>query len=151
MPIRGAIDVGLGIECWGNEIYGPVLVQVHDLEQNVAQLPRIVVGDGLVQYMRYAGAQWQGSDIADRFRCKTVKLCREMVSNDRDGVNFVDFLGKTARMIYAADAHFPDDAKKALEFVAREHERFVQACDQKLAERYGRLRCYPFTRLSEAG
>jgi len=151
VPIRGAIDVGLGIDYWANEIYGPILVQVHKLEQTVAQLPRIVVGDGLLQYMRHAEALWQGSGIAYKFRCETVKLCRGMISNDMDGVNFVDFLGKTVRMVYSADTHFLEDAKIALEFVAREHERFVQARDQKLAERYGRLRCYLSTRLSEVG
>ncbi len=151
VPIRGAIDVGLGIDYWANEIYGPILVQVHELEQTVAQLPRIVVGDGLLQYMRHAEAQWQGSSIADQFQCETVKHCRGMISNDMDGVNSVDFLGKTARTIYTADTHFLDDAKRALEFVAREHERFVQARDQKHAERYGRLRCYLSTRLSEVG
>jgi hypothetical protein len=50
-PIRGGIDVGLGMEIAPGEIYGPALERAHFLESCVAEHPRILIGDELWQYL----------------------------------------------------------------------------------------------------
>src|SRR5437867_4433604 len=50
--IRGGIDVGLGIRLRSGEVYGPVLNHAYHLESTVAQHPRLVVGEGLLHYLR---------------------------------------------------------------------------------------------------
>lgn len=50
-PIRGGIDVGLGIDLTDDEVYGPVLERAHFLESKVADYPRIVLGDDLTAYL----------------------------------------------------------------------------------------------------
>jgi hypothetical protein len=50
-PLRGGIDVGLGIELGPNEIYGPVLSRAYSLESDIAGYPRIVIGDELISYL----------------------------------------------------------------------------------------------------
>jgi hypothetical protein len=51
IPLRGGIDIGLGVDMLPNEVYGPVLVDVHRLESAVAEYPRTVIGHGLLSYL----------------------------------------------------------------------------------------------------
>jgi hypothetical protein len=50
---RGGIDVGIGSsDCFGTEeLYGPVLYQVYELESKKAQYPRILIGDSMRKYI----------------------------------------------------------------------------------------------------
>ena len=50
--IRGGIDVGLGIELEGEEYYGRALVEAYLLESEQAEFPRVLVGSGLVGYLK---------------------------------------------------------------------------------------------------
>lgn len=48
-PIRGGIDIGLGMEIDDGEIYGPCLSRAYTLESRIAQYPRVVIGKELLQ------------------------------------------------------------------------------------------------------
>ena len=50
-PVRGAIDVGWGVELQSGEVYGPVLARAYELESEIAQYPRIVVGSDVLQFL----------------------------------------------------------------------------------------------------
>jgi hypothetical protein len=54
-PIRGSIDVGIGMEPNGTEIYGPALSRAYSLESRIANYPRIVVGDELADISKPCG------------------------------------------------------------------------------------------------
>jgi hypothetical protein len=49
--LRGGVDVGLAAELPTGEIYGTALERAYLLECNVAQYPRIVIGDELWNYL----------------------------------------------------------------------------------------------------
>jgi hypothetical protein len=51
IPLRGGVDVGLGLDIFEDEVYGPVLVNAHHLECKIAQYPRIVVSSNLLSYL----------------------------------------------------------------------------------------------------
>ncbi len=52
--LRGGIDVGRAAKLYKNEIYGPPLVCAHHLESKKAKWPRILIGAGLIGYLRAA-------------------------------------------------------------------------------------------------
>jgi len=49
--IRGGIDVGVGMELSDDEVYGAALSRAYQLENRIAQYPRIVLGDTLINYL----------------------------------------------------------------------------------------------------
>jgi hypothetical protein len=52
-PIRGGLDVGTGVEVERGQLHGPAVVKAYVLESERAEYPRIVVGDTLVDYLRW--------------------------------------------------------------------------------------------------
>jgi hypothetical protein len=50
-PIRGGIDVGLGMNIAPGEMYGRALERSHFLESCVAKHPRVLIGEELWQYL----------------------------------------------------------------------------------------------------
>lgn len=146
VAIRGAIEVGIGVESWPGEIYGPVLFNAHRLESTVAQYPRIVVGPAACEYITTMAAM-PSTGPADQISAVTAQICRSLVCIDHDGVAIVDFLGKGFRQIQGefADQKYPTNAdcvSKGLAFVKKEHERFKKEGNNKLALRYALLRQY---------
>jgi hypothetical protein len=89
--IRGSIDVGLGIDYFDGEIYGPALLSVHQLEKG-AGWPRVVIGDGLVDVwqslIRIAEIQNQET-VNSRFARKQLSWC---VRDPVDGQMFLDLV-----------------------------------------------------------
>jgi hypothetical protein len=134
-PLRGGIDVGIGVEFDRGDLYGPVLVSAYELESKVAQWPRIAVGKGLVPYLRWLSSGGYGGELS-RGEARLADQMLAMVGPDVDGQVVLDYLGKTFR------AHVNIDRAliaKAFAFVNSEYERFVGSGDEKLASRYRQL------------
>lgn len=142
VAIRGGVDVGLGSECWEGEIYGPVLANAHHLESKVAQYPRIVLGAGLVSYLR-SFLEPRKDNVLGDWNKTIAEICLEMIMVDPKGVPCLDYLGMGARRAFttAADG-ISKDIERALVFITSEHDRFQDAGNEKLALRYGELRAY---------
>lgn len=51
-PVRGAIEIAWGIELHRGELYGPAVARAYELESEVAQYPRIIVGKETIQYLK---------------------------------------------------------------------------------------------------
>lgn len=142
VAVRGAIDIGVGSECWEGEIYGPVLASAHHLESEIAQFPRIVLGEELVAYLRSFLEPRNDNLLCDWNRI-IAEVCLGMIAVDREGTSYLDYLGKGVRHAYSTSvAGIEADIKNALIFVTAEHERFIEAENEKLALRYGDLRAY---------
>jgi hypothetical protein len=150
-PLRGGIDVGLATEIAPNEIYGTALERAYLLECNVAQYPRIVIGDGLWDYLNAAIREFkaQATPIAKAITAITEKAM-QMTAADRDGKRILDYLGGV--MVENAG---PGKTKTATnmvrpcyEFVLTEQERALREGDTKLAGRYALLRQYFESRLT---
>ena len=51
-PVRGAIEIAWGIELHPGELYGAAVARAYELESEVAQYPRIVIGSEMVRFLK---------------------------------------------------------------------------------------------------
>lgn len=149
---RAGIDIGIATELEPNEVYGPGFFNAYALESKIAQYPRIVIGDQLINYLMNLSKknmQIPGQTAEDIELCKIVAdSCLKMLVRDLDGFYILDYLG-----FQFADnflKHLSDEEKKktstaldlAFDFVENEYKRLRDARDQKLASRYFMLYNY---------
>jgi len=162
IPTRGAIDVGLAyrlsdLRLRGNlasggdpndvgyaykvpddEIYGPVLASVHRLESRVAQWPRVVLGDGLAQYL-HSLAGPVGGTVPDAQVLRALEVYLDLIQKDVDGWPILDYLGRWTQRV-ALRHRDPKNSthaeRKAYRFVKKQAERYRDERNEKLAVRY---------------
>ena len=91
-PLRAGLDVGVGTRLSTGEVYGSALERAYFLESNLAKYPRILVGDGLLEYLDWVSAQAPRSDFG-QLAVLTAQKCRRFVCEDNDGRSMLDFLG----------------------------------------------------------
>jgi hypothetical protein len=139
-PIRGGIDIGIGVEHGDREIYGPVLSRAYTLESRVADYPRIVVGEEMMRYLHLLVSQAQESNLA-KVSAKTAQSCLDCMATDNDGHVFVDHMGKYFHDQIAGKV---DGAviQMAYDKVVEFGETHKKAKNSKLAFRYALLRDY---------
>jgi hypothetical protein len=107
-PIRGGIDVGPGLDLTDDEVYGPVLESAHFLESQVADYPRLVVGEELSNYLNEIEKQSVAATPLGRLAPKFASICKQLITVDSDGFQMLDFLGK--RMVEVT----PQDQRQKL-------------------------------------
>ena len=139
-PIRGGIDVGIGMNITKNEIYGPVLSRAHALESKIANYPRIVVGNELVRYLE-ATMNQEPKDIGALIAKKTAENCLKCLAVDDDGYPFVDYLGEYYCKMFGG-AIDVSVIQKAYEQVIKFTQKYQNEKNSKLAFRYTLLRNY---------
>jgi hypothetical protein len=139
-PIRGGIDIGLGMEIHKGEIYGPSLSRAYSLESKVAGYPRIVVGKECIDYLQ-STANIKPKDIFDEIGAAIAKDCLKLLKIDVDGCAIIDFLGEYFFQVvkYKIDQTI---VNKALTNVIMYSERYKKENNTKLAFRYTLLRRY---------
>jgi hypothetical protein len=138
---RAGLDVGICTQIKGMEIYGPALERAFYLESQLAEYPRFVIGDVLIQYL---------SSIREQ-ECRTpfgqiaknmANFCREMIIQDTDGRYMLDFLGKRSKEMFDKAGIGVEDFTLARDFIISEYERYSKENNHKLASRYYRLMSY---------
>lgn len=144
-PIRGAIDVGIGMDITKNEIYGPALSRAYTLESRIAKYPRIIIGNELINYLKQLNNQTQ-PDLTSRTSKQMAGYCLDCLAEDDDGYPILDYLGENYRQCFGdvIDANVIDKAyNQILNFCAK----FQSTNNTKLAFRYTLLRNYFENRL----
>jgi hypothetical protein len=144
-PMRAGIDIGVAAEIYENELYGAALANAHQLENEVAQYPRIVIGDGLVDYFNSV-EQSAKDDIATKSNKLMVAEAKNMIAIDDDGHPIVDYLGEVFRERFNS----PEMIKAvfdAYKFVLSQSAKWQHERNVKLAFRYANLRHYFDARL----
>lgn len=141
---RAGIEIGIGAELSNEEVYGPALFKAYDLESKIAQYPRIVIGDEVLNFLvGLSQRKLEISDKDDEQFCKNMAdSCIEMIIKDVDGHPILDYLGPEFRRKYFR--HTGDDTfnsfesafPMAYEFVEKEYKKRKAAKDNKLAVRY---------------
>jgi Family of unknown function (DUF5677) len=149
-PLRGGIDVGLATEIGPGEIYGTGLERAYVLESEVAQYPRIIIGDEFWKYLNTAIAEFEkGSTPVAKSITAIVKRIMGLMALDNDGKRILDYLGPT--MVEHAGPDIPKHLKHMVqpiyEFVLAEQVRQVARGDAKLIARYEQFRRYVESRL----
>lgn len=139
-PLRGAIDVAWGMEIRPGELYGPVVANAYHLENDIAQYPRIVIGDRVIEMLRLH-AEEPGTDVFTGLNRELAKLCARMVGRDVDGQLTLHYLGKEFRESVSKASH-KELYTDAHTFIQSERKRFRDLGNQKLALRYALLDMY---------
>ncbi len=155
VAIRGAIELGWAtkLEGWiknkeDADIYGPILTRTHYLENQIAEYPRIIVGDRLVEYLnlRLKLRDEKVENLQEILNRMCAEQCQKLICEDTDGQFIVDFLGEFMQEIIKS----PDVAPLVTlgyRFVKQEYMRYKRARDSKLAFRYAHLMDYFLRRL----
>ena len=133
-----AVDVGYPYSVSEGEIYGPVLASVHRLESRVAQWPRVVLGDGLAQYIHMLMNPTEGVQLDARTRSAS-DAYMGLIERDVDGWPILDYLGRWQQAVYMRhrDPQNPEHGERdAYRFIKKQAKRFRDERNEKLAVRY---------------
>lgn len=140
IPLRGSIDAAWGVELHENELYGAIVANSYELESKIAQYPRIVVGNRVVEYLESNYAK-TAQDYYSQYNKELAGLCLKLLAVDTDGYHVLHYLGEGYKSFVSQDRH-SILYDKALKFVTEEFERHRQAQNTKLAFRYASLLSY---------
>ena len=147
IPVRGGIDVGIGVELADADLYGPALSHAYHLEHTVAQYPRLVAGRGLLDYL----SSWEDptipNGIVNAFNRQLARTCRSFITTDDDEVQMLDYLGQPCRKVMDGPG-YQELVALAFAFATAEYDRFTRSGDTKLGPRYDCLRRYFASRMS---
>jgi hypothetical protein len=139
-PIRGGIDIGMGLEIDDNEIYGPVLSRAYTLESKCAHYPRIVVGSELTNFLRQSTTV-AGVDLESVATRSVAQRCLDLLAADDDGFLFIDYLGEHLQTILNGPLN-DEIIKNGYSFIIKESSKHQADNNSKLAFRYTLLRNY---------
>jgi hypothetical protein len=145
-PVRGGIDLGVGLEITRGDIYGSALARAHALESQKASFPRIVVGSELVTYLTHT-AHLKTTDDFSQVNRDAAQICLDLLDTDKDGCVFVDFLGDGCKE-HLIDVISPEIVDLCYSFVCNELTRHAHENNEKLLPRYQTLKQYLESRLS---
>lgn len=139
-PVRGGVDIAWGVELAPGEIYGAAVARSYELESAVAQYPRIVVSDRIVDFLGAAALGSEG-DVFEQCDAGLAQLCLRMLLKDVDGVWMVHILGDAYRQAITQDQH-ESLYGRALSFIHSQLELHRSTKNTKLAMRYCMLLDY---------
>ncbi len=142
-PLRGGLDVGIGMEMREGELYGPAVARAYNLESKVAQYPRITIGTEMVNYLLQE-RNLDPKDEFDSFNQEMSGLCLSLIARDIDGNTILDYLGEGFRTYVGGDPELPE---QALQFAQEKLQEYREAKNTKLAIRYKLLVDYIESRL----
>ncbi len=143
-PIRGGVEVGICSEIESNDLYGAAVSEAYFLESTVAEYPRIVIGNQLLEYLdtrQHSG----GSQAEQDFILSIVQKIREMLALDTDGHQILSYLRPAVLSALEDPQGVRECVAAASRFIAGEIEKFERLRDsdfKKLVERYLRLKRY---------
>jgi hypothetical protein len=142
-PIRGGIDMGLGInisERGDPEVYGPVLGNAYNLESKLADYPRILVSNELIGYLEQTAGLPQTTPLGKLANYLAAE-CKQFITIDTDGKPMLDFLGqKMATLSTLEERQY--QFSRINECIAEQKQMAQSENDSQLLIRYDRLAAY---------
>ena len=134
------MDISWGVELYPGEIYGAAVANAYELESEIAQYPRIVVGERVVEYLKTHSLNPE-SDIYSEFNRSLAEICLGMIAIDFDGNYILDYLGTGFKESITKTKH-DQLYKLALQFVNEQLEYWRKMNNTKLSMRYNHLSAY---------
>jgi hypothetical protein len=145
MFFRAGLDVGIATHLEEtNEIYGSALAKAYHLETEIAEYPRFVVGDGMLDFIETVKNQSPERPFG-RVAKFVASGCRRMIVQDTDGRQMLDFLGTEVKSTLEAISS-AKLVSHGHHLVHDEYEKFRTSGQEKLASRYFRLLQYYLAR-----
>ncbi len=131
-PLRGGIDIAWAVEARENEIYGCAVAKAYELENDMANYPRIVVGGKVLEYFRHH------ANSVNKDNRKHAEIAAGLIAKDTDGQLIVDYLGDTYRAHYGGPV-FEEARLKAVQFATESLARWEREENGKLVAKYDKL------------
>ena len=143
-PLRGGIEIGLAVDIEPEkEVYGSALLEAHRLESRIAEYPRIVVGQGCIDFLRaVAEAGRQLTDTSYRAAAAQAKSCLRMLRENNGDHAMLDSLGDEHLAIVKNVDGTRDVFHNAHEQVRAQLHQAKTNKDSKLIPRYEKLLAY---------
>lgn len=139
-PIRGAIEIGWGVELHPGELYGAAVANAYELESNIAQYPRIVVGPEVVKLLE-AHAANSSQDNYSQLDRELAILNLGMLVQDADGYWLLHYLSEQFQQAITQD-HHAELYVATRKFVFEQLSEHQASLNTKLAFRYLHLLRY---------
>jgi hypothetical protein len=140
-PLRGGIEVAWGVELHSGELSGPAVARAYELESEVAQYPRIVVGPEVVRYLEAHAAQLSQEPLS-LYERDLANICLGMLASDpAEGYWILHYLGDKFQNLFTRENHsnFYTSARK---FIVEQMEQHSGSGNVKLQTRYATLLSY---------
>ena len=136
-PIRGAIEVSWGVELHPNELYGAAIANSYDLESNIAQYPRVVIGNFATDYLNYVRARRPNSE-REGYESSFAAVVLDLLYLDTDGHYCINYLGHE----FMGSGNNPHKEMYPMALKFAESQQLAFQSDKKLGPRYDRLVAY---------
>lgn len=93
IPLRGAINIGTGTEIKKSGLYGQLLHSLHHIESKVADYPRIIIGEELIEMIQaYDNDPNIENDILRNIDKAFIPRIKQMIKIDHDGHAILHYL-----------------------------------------------------------
>ncbi len=130
-PLRGGIDVGLGINN-GDEIYGSALSNAYHLESTVAKSIRVVIGKTLYEYIDDVASDEITSNKPIDYNIYWAKECLKLIKKDNDGEYILDYLSEKIQEMEHFEMHYFN----AKNFIKSKMKEFTLSHQEKEYKKY---------------
>ncbi len=131
-PLRGGVDIGIGIKHNGDEIYGSALSNAYYLESEIAKSIRIVVGKSLYKYIQeIADGEIESNEPID-YDIYYAKECLNIIKQDFDGEYIIDYLSPIFQDLENFNYHY----NQAKLFLESQMEYFNQLHQEREYKKY---------------
>lgn len=141
-PVRIGVSIGVAAELSENELYGKAVADAYELESYIAQYPRVVVSDEVLNYLSgYANQKCPENDLGCQITMKMAEASMKMLARDFDGRVIINYLGdffKNHLMCEIDDVVY-EHAKSFIDEQLKIHQ---ESQNSKLAFRYSMLHGY---------
>jgi len=145
LPARAGIDVGVGVQIEDQDIYGPGLERAVRIEAELAEYPRLVVGQELHAYLSSVEKQ-KSQTLLGEIASDLARRCRKLMVQDTDGRIILDYLGKNIRDIFENQIE-KEIVQNAWNYINEQHITHIKEGNDRLSSRYFRMIQYFKSRL----
>lgn len=153
--LRGGIAKGEFFKC-GNRMFGPAFIEAYNIESSLATYPRVVISDGIIDYLKTQGlfkklsvhdyvARYKGGEDPIGENIRQIRIL--VVKSDEDSLCFVDYFNlivilglkndsvtkdKIAKVIQKGLAHQSDRVKLKYQWIDAYYHRSIQKYSLKI-------------------
>ena len=129
-------------------IYGPVMLDVEELEKKIAFYPRMIIGENLYKCINNWSTELKNGDIYYNDFIPIIESCKGMIIEDRDGSMILDYLGTEIYKLAKSDPRMIKYVKLGWNFVNYKYEQLKNNKKSNLGMKYFLLKEYYASRLA---
>lgn len=139
-PLRGAISIGIGTKLEESGLYGPILNELHHMESELADYPRILISNEIIEMIRMGEKDLEyKSDYFSMIEKGMIKDTKNLIKQDTDGYYILDYMSQPVEEAWGKEVK-KEHYKMIVNFIECEKKKFTK--NQKLLERYRKLSHY---------